>query len=395
MKIDWDLTLREDLIIEWTALLSNLKQLKSVELPRFYFKDFSLDDINGIEMHGFSDASLKAYGCVIYLKFIFKDGNMVTTFLCSKTKIKPLEKSLTIPRLELLACTLLSSLIQTCVNTLSPLFNGIKIFCLSDSADCLYWINNTSKIWKQFIQSRVQKSRGNLPNIKWLHCPGRINPADIFSRGLSLSNDSTLKFWLNGPQFLLYTKVLWLSQDIISYDSINLIQEEKRVTENVIKLNEINCFSKFSSYYNLVRVLVYVKRFIFNCSIEGKNNKILDENVTLKQFSDAQIFLLFYKQQHFSSKEFIDKNGLIKIKGHFKNVPLNPPTSLNKVSNVTHLIIWNNHIRRLHSGVKDTLNHLRQQLWVSSGQQNVLNIVSHVLHEKFETIQTTIGTSFA
>ena len=189
--------------------------------------------------------------------------------------------------------------------------------------------------------------------------------------------------------------MLWPSQDIISYDSINLIQEEKRVTENVIKLNEINCFSKFSSYYNLVRVLVYVKRFIFNCSIEGKNNKILDENVTLKQFSDAQIFLLFYKQQHFSSKEFIDKNGLIKIKGHFKNVPLNPPTSLNKGSNVTHLIIWNNHIRRLHSGVKDTLNHLRQQLWVSSGQQNVLNIVSHVLHEKFETIQTTIGTSFA
>ena len=76
-------------------------------------------------------------------------------------------------------------------------------------------------------------------------------------------------------------------------------------------MNEINCFSKFSSYYNLVRVLAYVKRFIFNCPIEGKNNKILDENVTLKQFSDAQIFLLFYKKQHFSSKEFIDKNGLI------------------------------------------------------------------------------------
>ena len=274
MKIDWDLTLREDLIIEWTALLSNLKQLKSVELPRFYLKDFSLDNINGIEMHGFSDASLKAYGCVIYLKFIFKDGNMVTTLLCSKTKIKPLEKkSLTIPRLELLACTLLSSLIQTCVNTLSPLFNGIKIFCLSDSADCLYWINNTSKIWKQFIQSRVQKSRGNLPNIKWLHCPGRINPADIFSRGLSLSNDSTLKFWLNGPQFLLCTKELWPSEDIIWYNSINLIREEKRVTENVIKLNEIICFSKFSSCDKLVRVLAYVKRFIFNLQQKARITK--------------------------------------------------------------------------------------------------------------------------
>ena len=79
LKIDWDLTLSEDfLIVEWTALLSNLKQLKPTELPRFYLKDFSFDDINGIEMHGFSDVSLKAYGCIIYLKFIFKDGNIVT-----------------------------------------------------------------------------------------------------------------------------------------------------------------------------------------------------------------------------------------------------------------------------------------------------------------------------
>ena len=101
---------------------------------------------------------------------------------------------------------------------------------------------DTSKIWKQFIQGRVQKIRDNLQNIKWLHCPGKINPADIPRRGLSLSNDSTLKSCLNGPQFLLCTKELWPSQDIISYNSINLIQEEKRVTENVIKLNELFVF---------------------------------------------------------------------------------------------------------------------------------------------------------
>ena len=233
LRIDWDLTLSEDLIIKWTALLSNLKQLKPIKLPRFYLKDFSFDDINGIEMHCFSDASLKVYGCVIYLNFSFKDGNIVTTFLCPKTKIKPLERiSLTIPRLELIACTLISSLIQNCVNSLSPIFNKIKIFCWSDSTDCLYWINNTSKIWKQFIQSRVQNIRDNLPNIKWLHCPGKIPPADISSKGLNLSNDSTLKFWLNGAQCLLCTKELWPFQDIISYNSIKFNSRRKRVTEN-------------------------------------------------------------------------------------------------------------------------------------------------------------------
>ena len=127
-----------------------------------------------------------------------------------------------------------------------------------------------------------------------------------------------------------------------------------------------------------MRVLAYVKRFIFHCSREGKNNKILNENVTSKEFSDAEIFLLSYEQQHFSSKEgfnhlfnsfnvFIDKDGLIKIKGRLQNAPLNPPILLNKDSYIAHLIIWNYHIRRPHSRVKDTFNHLRQRFWVPRG----------------------------
>ena len=70
----------------------------------------------------------------------------------------------------------------------------------------------------------------------------------------------------------------------------------------------------------------------FNCSREGKNNKVLDQNVISKEFSDAEIFLLSYEQQHFSSKEelnhlfnslkvSIDKDGLIEVKGHLHNAP--------------------------------------------------------------------------
>ena len=37
-------------------------------------------------MHDFSDASLKANKCDIYLKFIFKDGNIVLLFYAQKRK---------------------------------------------------------------------------------------------------------------------------------------------------------------------------------------------------------------------------------------------------------------------------------------------------------------------
>ena len=61
----------------------------------------------------------------------------------------------------------------------------------------------------------------------------------------------------------------------------------------------------------------------------------------------------------------------VKVKGGLLNTPLNPPILLNKDNYVTHLIIWNYHIRRLHPGVEDTLNHLRQRFWVPRGQQTV------------------------
>ena len=52
--------------------------------------------------------------------------------------------------------------------------------------------------------------------------------------------------------FIMYEGVMAIS-DVISYNSINLIQKEKRVTENIIKLSEIIYFPKFSSYDKLVR----------------------------------------------------------------------------------------------------------------------------------------------
>ena len=63
------------------------------------------------------------------------------------------------------------------------------------------------------------------------------------------------KVLVKWPSVFIIHEGVMASQEIISYNSINLIQEEKRVTENVIKLNKIIFFSKFSSYDKLVRLL--------------------------------------------------------------------------------------------------------------------------------------------
>ena len=70
-----------------------------------------LKDVEIIELHGFSDASLKAYAAVICIRFELKDDSHCVHFVASKTKINPIERqNLTIPKLELMACVLLNQL---------------------------------------------------------------------------------------------------------------------------------------------------------------------------------------------------------------------------------------------------------------------------------------------
>ena len=91
-----------------------------------------------------------------------------------------------------MGCVLLSNLMKSCLESLNLTFLDIDVYCWSDSVDCIYWINNNSEVWKQFIQNRVIKIRDDLPGIKRLHCPGSLNPADIPSRGIDICKDKFL-----------------------------------------------------------------------------------------------------------------------------------------------------------------------------------------------------------
>lgn len=63
-------------------------------------------------MHGFYDASEKAYGAYVYLRTTNPDDRVWIQLLTTKSKVAPL-KSQAIPRLELSGALLLTSLIST------------------------------------------------------------------------------------------------------------------------------------------------------------------------------------------------------------------------------------------------------------------------------------------
>ncbi|XP_062538160.1 uncharacterized protein LOC134206455 [Armigeres subalbatus] len=103
-KYAWDEPLSADLQSQWLQFWTKLDRLDAVSVPRWIAFD---NNVISSELNGFSDASEKAYGAVIYLRCVTREGSTTVRLLMAKSKVVPLEdlsekkKRQSIPRLEL------------------------------------------------------------------------------------------------------------------------------------------------------------------------------------------------------------------------------------------------------------------------------------------------------
>ena len=105
------------------------------------------------QLHGFCDASTRAYAPVVYLRCFYSDGTVEVKLMTSKTRVAPI-KGQTIPCLELLGAVILARLMHSAHSALQSLHRDVRMFYWTDSYTTLCWIRN-QKPWKQYIMQRV------------------------------------------------------------------------------------------------------------------------------------------------------------------------------------------------------------------------------------------------
>ena len=186
---------------------------------------YCLSDINDpfvcVEIHGFSDASEIAYGGCIYFKFIRRSGDIKVSFVTSKSRVAPLKKKLTIPRMELMGNLIISRLIISVMCALKEEMKFNKIYCWTDSQVALAWIKSTNKELKTFVQNRVIEIRKNVAIENWFYCKSIENPADIITRTSYDANIINKSLWLTGPLFLAEKNICFTHDDSENYDVDN------------------------------------------------------------------------------------------------------------------------------------------------------------------------------
>jgi hypothetical protein len=64
MNMSWDQKLDGELLLEWTTFSEQLDSIKQIQIPRW----LNINSEIQIQIHGFADASEKAYAAAVYIK---------------------------------------------------------------------------------------------------------------------------------------------------------------------------------------------------------------------------------------------------------------------------------------------------------------------------------------
>ena len=120
---------------------------------------------------------MQAYLAAVYVRSS-KNDNIVTNLLTTKSEMVS-NRKLTVPKLELMCCLLLSRLIVSVRKALSVQVKISNAVSRSDSKAALYWVTSVTKKWKIQVRNCVFKIRENVGDDFWHYVPTNCNSTDV------------------------------------------------------------------------------------------------------------------------------------------------------------------------------------------------------------------------
>ncbi|GBN17173.1 hypothetical protein AVEN_29902-1, partial [Araneus ventricosus] len=314
LQIDWSQKLPSDIAQEWSSFIASLSYVKNIKIPRFVLRPNPKEII----LHGFSDASEKAYGAVIYVQSVCDSSDNNTFLLCSKSRVAPI-KSVTIPRLELAACLLLAQLTRKVLNALKLKIDQVLLW--TDSTIALSWIDTPPHLLKTFVSNRVAQIQELTKEYHWSHITSKNNPADLLSRGIDAQFLANNQFWFQGADsFNSLNSETELNQsdknDLSEFKSKDLACLTVKTS---VLFDDVICIS--NNFQKLISIISLIFRFINKCK---KNSKEC-EAPSKTERQNAEIYILREVQARTFGNEIhsLEQCGNVTPNSRQKFWPLN------------------------------------------------------------------------
>ena len=148
-KLGWDEKVSFEIEVIWKEFLSNFENWNCLKVKKFAFYEIE-ENVLSVNLHGFCHSSNQIYCAVVYLS-IKTTLDIGLSLLVSKTKVTP--KKLSMPRLELLSCVLLSKLLNKVLYIVTKRICVNNICCWSDSEVAFCWIKGKKNLGELGLKS--------------------------------------------------------------------------------------------------------------------------------------------------------------------------------------------------------------------------------------------------
>lgn len=204
-KIGWDEQPPSEICSAWKRFIDEMHCFKDFKIPRFIGID---SESCRVIIVGFSDASTRAYGAVVYTCVEVPGESNRVNLICAKSKIAPL-KVVSLARLELCAILILSKLMTFVSETIASRFKISNVYTFTDSAVALHWVHSSPHRFDTFVANRISKIQENLDPKRLFHIDGKDNPSDCLSRGLSPAQIIDHPLWMHGPSWMHDSADTW------------------------------------------------------------------------------------------------------------------------------------------------------------------------------------------
>ncbi|XP_052814266.1 uncharacterized protein LOC128241385 [Mya arenaria] len=357
-KVDWDDCVPEDIAVKWERWRQRLHDLEILNISRSYF-DASLSQMDRVELHLFSDASVNGISAVVYVQgYTTKGDKVVLGYIC-----------------------------------------------------------NRSKRFYTYVSNRVQ----NIINVskpeQWNFVPSEKNPADIGSRRASVTQLSESS-WLTGPQFLLHETVSNLEHfPLVSPEQDQEVRKEVlvRATNVVDQKSSSSMFQRFSTWQSLIRAVSNLRHISvsYHKNLPCKGWHICSDSKDVACQQGARFWVLQTVQREVFAKEVkllsenqrlnkdssllsldpvLHSGGMLHVGGRLGRSELptaeKHPIILPRKHQVSLLLVRHYHISVFHQGRLFTEGALRSAgFWVVGAKRLVASVIHNcVIAKSLEVI---------
>ncbi|XP_011858752.1 PREDICTED: uncharacterized protein LOC105556279 [Vollenhovia emeryi] len=356
--LDWDQRLPPPLEERWRRFAAALPDLEGLRIPRWT----GVSDLSSVQLHGFSDASERAYSATVFVRGPGPADHLAACLLMAKTKVAPV-KPLSVPRLELRGALLTARL-------LSLAAKGLNIPATA------YMVGRMPEWYS--IGCRDIHHAGS-PGC-WRHVSTAENPADAATRGFTPTELANLRLWWKGPPWLELPSECWPC-DARGEEG----GEERQALPTVVQptggRNEL--LDRFSSPTKLIRVSAFCLRLLRRPNTSRSNGlstaELNDSLLRWLRIAQAQDYAgeierlstgasLPKRSPLAALRPILGPDGLLRVGGRLERASLSyderHPVILARNNALLLLLVRDAHQRTLHGGSQLTHSVLRPKYWV-------------------------------